>query len=113
MIESISSSIVVCSIFILFLFGLLIQIKERNHDIRVKKVHSKRLLLGHKLSIWGFSGFLFFFPTHLLVNFGFLNNEVIFPGDTSYIATVIAFCSILIGKYMIHSAQDHSVKTLY
>jgi len=93
--------------------GLLNQIKDRNHDLRVTNVKSKKLLLGHKLSTGGFLGFLFFFPIHLFINFGVINNEVVFPGETSYIATAIAFCSIIIGKYLIHSVKAHTVKVLY
>lgn len=113
MIETISSLLIVCVVFIIFLFGLLNQIKDRNHDLCVKNVKSKRLLFGHKLSIGGFYGFLFFYPVHLFINFGVINNEVVFRGETSYVATAISFFSILIGKYLIHSVKAPAVKVLY
>lgn len=113
MIETISSLLGVCTILLLFSLGLLIQIKDRNYDLRVTKVQSIRLLLGHKLSIGGFYGFLFFYPMHLFINFGVINNEGVLPGETSYIATAIAFYSIIIGKYLIHSVKAHAIKVLY
>ncbi|WP_075619916.1 hypothetical protein [Paenisporosarcina indica] len=113
MIETISSLLGVFAMLFLFLLGLLSQIKDCNQDLLVTRVLSKRLLFGHKLSIWGFYGFLFFYPMHLFINFGVINNEVVLPGETSYIATAISFCSILIGKYLILSVKAHAVKVLY
>ena len=113
MVEFISGYLGVGFVFIVFLFGLFNQIRDRNIDLIVKKIQSKRLLYGYKLSIWGFYGFLFFFLSHLLINFGVINNDIFLPGETSHIAIYIAFSFILFGKYLIHTVPGRTLKVLY
>ena len=112
-IEIVSDYLGVSFVFIVFLFGMYNQIKDRNLDLHVMKKQSKKLRYGHKLSIWGFYGFLFFYLSHLLINFGIINNDIFLPGETSHIATYIALSFILFGKYLIHTVPNQTLKVLY
>lgn len=102
-------------VVVLFTFALLSQIKDRNLDIRIKRITSKRLVFGHNLTILSFYGFLFFYSIHYLIQYGLFTNEVVFPGETAQIFTFVTFYCILIGKYLVHSAKAkvHSFKRLY
>ena len=102
-------------VFVFFTFFLLSQIKDHNLDIRLKRLTSRRLVFGHKLTILSFYGFLFFYSFHYLIQYGLFTNEVIFPGETPQIFIFVTFYCIFIGKYLVHSAKAkvHSYKMLY
>ena len=70
--ENFSSLFGVCAMFIIFLLGLFNQIKNRNHDLRVTRIHSKRLQLGHKLQ------------------------EVVFMASCSFIQFISSITSVLL-----------------
>lgn len=113
MIENIFAFLGVLSFFLLFLFGLIFHLREREYDVKHLRIKSKKLVLGYKLSIWGFVGFLFFCSIHLLISFGLLNNDVLLKGESPQLFIYISLVCIILGKYMVYKSKSSLPKTLF
>lgn len=101
------------AVFVLFCYGLKFQLLERNRDLRQKSFSSKISIWGHRLAIYGFAGFLIFFPLHVLMGLQFISNEVFLAGDTTYIATSLSICFIFLGKIILYFSRKKLPKTLF
>jgi hypothetical protein len=73
-------------------------LREREYDVKQITIKSKKLVLGNKLSISGFVGFLFFISIHLLISFGLLNNDLLLKGESAQLFIYISLICIILGS---------------